>query len=227
MKSLNHLNGIIIRCRKCPRLVAHREAVAAEPPLRYRGQKYWAKPLPGFGDPAALIFIVGLAPAANGGNRTGRIFTGDRSGDWLYRTLYQVGLANQESSVSVDDGLKITKTYIAAAVRCAPPDNKPTVEEFQNCHPYLIEEWQLLQPRVIVALGSLAYNSVKKLFKQQQPELRRFRFPPFGHGTRAVLPDGSVILCSYHPSQQNTFTGKLTPQMFLNIFVEAKKAAGL
>jgi uracil-DNA glycosylase family 4 len=227
MKSLNHLNDVIIRCRKCPRLVAHREAVAKDPPLRYRGQKYWAKPLPGFGDPSARIYIVGLAPAANGGNRTGRIFTGDRSGDWLYRTLYRVGLANQESSVSIDDGLKITKTYISAAVRCAPPDNKPTVQEFENCRPYLVEDWSILKPSVIVALGSLAYNSVKKVLKGQQPDLRQFRFPAFGHGQKAKLPDGTVILCSYHPSQQNTFTGKLTPQMFQNIFIQAKQEAGL
>jgi uracil-DNA glycosylase family 4 len=227
MKSLNQLNGVITRCFKCPRLVAHREAIAKNPPLRHRGEKYWARPLPGFGDPDARIYIVGLAPAANGGNRTGRIFTGDRSGDWLYGTLHSVGLANQPNSIAANDGLQIFHTYIGAAVRCAPPDNKPTLQEFANCHPYLVNEWNLLpNATVIIALGSIAYNAVKKLLKQL-PENAKFRFPPFGHGQKVELPKNKTILCSYHPSQQNTFTGKLTEPMFRQIFVQAKFIAGL
>jgi uracil-DNA glycosylase len=211
MDSLKKLNAQITRCRLCPRLVAHRESVAANPPLRHRGEKYWAKPLPGFGDPDARI--------------SGRIFTGDRSGDWLYSTLHQVGLANQPHSVSKEDGLRIFNTYIAAAVRCAPPDNKPTLQEFQFCHPYLMREYHLLKDvKVIVALGSIAYNSVKKLLKNDEV-LDKFRFPPFGHGVKANLPDGKLVLCSYHPSQQNTFTGKLTREMFLSVFRAAKAAA--
>ena len=223
MDTLEKLNSQIIRCRKCPRLVQHREAIAANPPLRHRGEKYWAKPLPGFGDPNAKIYIVGLAPAANGGNRTGRIFTGDRSGDWLYSTLHEVGLASQPHSISKTDGLEIYHTYIAAAVRCAPPDNKPTLQEFETCHPYQIREFTLLRnARVIIALGSFAYNAVKKLLKNEIPD---FRFPAFGHGVRVDLPNGKTIFCSYHPSQQNTFTGKLTRPMFLSVFRDARKVA--
>jgi uracil-DNA glycosylase len=221
---LEKLNGEIIRCKKCPRLVKYREAIAKNPPLRYRGQRYWARPLPGFGDPNAKIYIVGLAPAANGGNRTGRIFTGDRSGDWLYGTLYTVGLANQETSVSKDDGLQVHNVYVGAAVRCAPPDNKPTIQEFENCRPYLARDFELLgQVKAIVVLGSLAYNATKKILRAGSLP-KDFRFPPFGHGRKVALPDGRTIICSYHPSQQNTFTGKLTREMFRQIFEDAKNA---
>lgn len=224
---LKKLNRQIVQCRKCPRLVKHRELIAKNPPLRFRGQTYWAKPLPGFGDPDALIYVLGLAPAANGGNRTGRIFTGDRSGDWLFSTLYAQGLANQEHSISRSDGMEIYYTYIGAAVRCAPPDNKPTQEEFRNCHRYLLREFQLMKrARVIVALGSMAYDALKKLLKEY-PSMKDFRLPSFSHGRRINLPDGHVLICSYHPSQQNTFTKRLTREMFLKIFEEAKKAAGL
>jgi len=227
MDSLKKLNAEIVRCRKCPRLVAHRESIAANPPLRHHGEEYWARPLRGFGDPHARIYIVGLAPAANGGNRTGRIFTGDRSGDWLYAALYEVGLANQPHSISKSDGLQIFHTYIAAAVRCAPPDNKPTLQEFEFCHSYLVREHALLkQIQVRIALGSIAYNSLKKLLKNNDG-YKKFRFPAFAHGLRVLLPDGSFLLCSYHPSQRNTFTGLLTREMFVRIFREAKKAAGL
>jgi uracil-DNA glycosylase family 4 len=203
-------------------LVEHREAVAASPPLRYRGQKYWAKPLPGFGDPNASIYIIGLAPAAHGGNRTGRIFTGDRSGDWLYSTLYELSLSNQAFSVSRDDGMQLNRVYVGAAVRCAPPGNKPLISEFENCRPYLFREFALLQgTRVILALGSIAYQAAKRLLRQD-PELKAFRFPPFGHGKKIRLPGGRTLLCSYHPSQQNTFTGKLTRKMFLQVFREAR-----
>src|ERR1041385_3951260 len=188
MKSLMQLNRVITRCYKCPRLVAHREAIAKNPPLRHRGEKYWARPLPGFGDPNARIYIVGLAPAANGGNRTGRIFTGDRSGDWLYSTLFEKGLASQPDSISKDDGMKLFRTYICAAVRCAPPGNKPTPQEFENCFPYLLREFQSLKDvKVIVALGSMAYNSTKKLMRSIGVD-RSFRFPQFGHGQEARVP---------------------------------------
>jgi uracil-DNA glycosylase family 4 len=227
MDSLKKLNSEIVQCRKCPRLVAHREYIAANPPLRHHGEIYWARPLPGFGDPGARIHILGLAPAANGGNRTGRIFTGDRSGDWLYAALHEVGLANQPHSVSKNDGLQIFHTYIAAAVRCAPPDNKPTLQEFEFCHSYLVREHALLkQIQVRVALGSIAYNSLKKLLKSKD-DYKKFRFPSFAHGLKMLLPDNSTLLCSYHPSQRNTFTGLLTRDMFVRIFREAKKAAGL
>jgi len=221
---LEKLNLEITRCKKCPRLVEFREAIAKNPPLRYRGQRYWARPLPGFGDPKAQIYIVGLAPAANGGNRTGRIFTGDRSGDWLYGTLYAAGLANQETSISKEDGLQIFNVYVGAAVRCAPPENKPTIQEFENCRPYLAKEFDLLQQiKAIVVLGSLAYNATKKILRSQGLP-KDFRFPPFGHGRKVTLPDGRTIICSYHPSQQNTFTKKLTREMFRRIFEDAKNA---
>jgi uracil-DNA glycosylase family 4 len=224
---LEKLNAEIIRCKKCPRLVKYRKTIGKNPPLRYRGQRYWARPLPGFGDPNASIHIVGLAPAANGGNRTGRIFTGDRSGDWLFGTLFAVGLANQETSISKEDGLQTYHAYIGAAVRCAPPDNKPTIQEFENCRPYLNRELQWLpNVKVIVVLGSLAYNAMKKILRSNSVP-RTFRFPPFGHGRKVELPDGKIIICSYHPSQQNTFTGKLTREMFRKIFEDAKKAAGV
>src|SRR5262245_10420128 len=185
--TLKALNQEIVVCRKCPRLVQHREAIAKDPPLRYRGQKYWARPLPGFGDAKAAIYIVGLAPAANGGNRTGRIFTGDRSGDWLFGTLHAAGLANQPLSVSKDDGLILHSVYVGAAVRCAPPDNKPTPQEFANCSGYLKNEYQLLKnARVIIALGSLSYNAVKKLLKESGIP-KDFRFTDFGHGKKALL----------------------------------------
>jgi uracil-DNA glycosylase family 4 len=225
--TLSELNKTIVRCFKCPRLVAYRKAIAENPPLRYRGQEYWARPLPGFGDPNARIYIVGLAPAANGGNRTGRIFTGDRSGDWLFRTLYDCELANQPTSTNRNDGLKLVDVYIGAAVRCAPPDNKPLLSEFANCHPYLVQEMQLLKRlKVIVALGSIAYNAIKKTLKLNA-ELKKFKFLPFGHGQLVNLPDGRLVLCSYHPSQQNTFTGKLTQPMFQKIFERAKALAKL
>jgi uracil-DNA glycosylase len=225
MDSLVRLNHEIVRCRKCPRLVKYREAVAKNPPLRYRGQKYWAKPLPGFGNPNARIYIVGLAPAAHGGNRTGRMFTGDRSGDFLYSALFKNGLSSHSTVRFASDELQLFHTYIGAAVRCAPPDNKPTLQEFANCHPYLVREFVLLRNcRVLVALGSIAYTAIRKLLK---PSLENFRFPKFGHGVRVELSQKRVILCSYHPSQQNTFTGKLTAEMFEEIFRKARQDAGL
>lgn len=185
----------------------------------YRDDEYWARPVPGFGDPQARLLIVGLAPAAHGGNRTGRAFTGDRSGDWLYGALYRARYANQPASHDRNDGLKLTDAYISAIVRCAPPANKPTPQERDNCLPYFLRELRLLQRvRVIVCLGKFAYDGVA-----QATGLRRR--PPFGHGVEVALPEGRHILCSYHPSQQNTFTRKLTVPMFDAIFTRSRTLA--
>ncbi|HEV8437970.1 MAG TPA: uracil-DNA glycosylase [Methylomirabilota bacterium] len=215
----------IIRCRRCPRLVSHREDVARNPPRRYSGQSYWAKPLPGFGDARARVLIVGLAPAAHGGNRTGRIFTGDRSGDWLYRALHEAGFANKPTSVRPGDGLKLRGAYITAAVRCAPPDNKPTPLEMLNCRPYLLEELRLFHGlRVVVALGKIGWDTYLRARRQAGLPLSR-PLPRFGHGAVAPMPDGLTLLGSYHPSQQNTFTGKLTEAMLREVFTEARRLA--
>jgi uracil-DNA glycosylase len=223
MVSLERLNDSIVRCRRCPRLVRWREAVAKKPPLRYQGQSYWARPLPGFGDPEARVFIVGLAPAAHGGNRTGRIFTGDRSGDWLYTTLYKFGFSSLPGSLHRDDGLKLTDCYISAAARCAPPDNKPLPAEFDRCRPYLVGELRLLsRVRVVVALGKIAFDEFLKAYAENGGVIPRPR-PRFGHGSSARL-DGLTLLGSYHPSQQNTFTGKLTRPMFESVFAAARGA---
>jgi uracil-DNA glycosylase family 4 len=222
MKSLDRLNDAIVTCRRCPRLVRWREAAAQKPPRRYLGMQYWAKPLPGFGDPNARLLIVGLAPAAHGGNRTGRIFTGDRSGDWLYGALYAAGFANQPTSDRRDDGLRLSDCYITAAVRCAPPDNKPTLIEFKRCRPYLIEELKCFgQTKVVIALGKIAFDAFLAAYQANGGQLPRPR-PKFAHGWSAKLPDGPRLICSYHPSQQNTFTGKLTRPMFQSIFAQAK-----
>ena len=228
--SLGALAREVTECTRCPRLVEWRERSAAEPPRRYRGQEYWARPLPGFGDPRARILIVGLAPAAHGGNRTGRIFTGDRSGDWLFASLHRVGLANQARSVSVDDGLRLRGAYIAAVNRCPPPQNRPTTEERDNCLPYLVRELRLLRSaRVLVALGSFAWAGTLLALSQLGGEVPRPR-PRFGHGTEAEIGTGerawSLVGC-FHPSQQNTFTGKLTEPMMDSVFGRAKKLAGL
>lgn len=221
MNSLEALNNAIVGCRRCPRLVRWREAVAKRPPLRYRGQSYWARPLPGFGDRKARLFIVGLAPAAHGGNRTGRIFTGDRSGDWLYGTLHSFGFCNLPGSLHRDDGLKLTDCYISAAVRCAPPDNKPLPQEFDRCRPYLVSELQLLKRvRVVIALGKIGFDSFLKAYAENGGTMPKPR-PQFGHGSLARL-GGVTLLGCYHPSQQNTFTGKLTREMFHDVFKRAK-----
>jgi uracil-DNA glycosylase family 4 len=208
----------IASCRLCPRLVKHREASAADPPRRYRGEEYWARPLPGFGDPRARVLIVGLAPAAHGGNRTGRMFTGDRSGDWLFRALYEAGLANQPTSVHAGDGLRLTGAFITAALRCAPPANKPLPVEMQRCQPYLLEELALLTDvRVVVALGKIGWDAYLRARRAAGLPLPR-PLPRFGHAARAAMPDGTVLLGSFHPSQQNTFTGKLTRPMLRRVF---------
>jgi len=222
MGSLAQLNEKITRCRKCPRLVRWRQEVAERPPRRYHGQNYWAKPLPGFGDPAARLLIVGLAPAAHGGNRTGRIFTGDRSGDWLYSALYAHGFANQPTSEHRSDGLKLRDCYITAAVRCAPPQNKPSLAEFERCRPYLVEELTLFRNlKVIIALGKIAFDSFLAAYRENGRAIPRPR-PRFSHGATIVLPGNLRLIGSYHPSQQNTFTGKLTREMFDRIFAQAR-----
>jgi uracil-DNA glycosylase family 4 len=210
------LSAEIVSCRLCPRLVAWRELVARERRASFADQEYWGRPVPGFGDPAARILVVGLAPAAHGANRTGRVFTGDRSGDWLFAALYRAGLANQPTSVSADDGLRLTDVYISAAVRCAPPQNKPTPEERRTCVPYLRREISLLNGvRVVVALGAFAFNVMADEFGLRPR-------PPFGHLAEAPGSNGTVLLASFHPSQQNTFTKKLTEPMFDAVFARAR-----
>ena len=214
----------IHRCRRCPRLVEWREASAADPPRRFRGEDYWAKPLEGFGDPAARVVIVGLAPAAHGGNRTGRIFTGDRSGDWLFASLHRTGFANQPESVRRGDGLKLRDAYVAAVVRCPPPANRPLPSERDNCLPYLVRELPLLKRRrVIVALGGFAWDGALRALRELGIETSRPK-PRFGHGAEVEVGDLTLLGC-YHPSQQNTFTGRLTKEMTDEIFVRAGELA--
>ena len=211
-------------CRRCPRLVEWREACAADPPKRYRDLEYWAKPLDGFGDPAARVAIVGLAPAAHGANRTGRMFTGDRSGEWLYAALYRAGYANQPDSGHRGDGLRLRDAYIGAIVRCAPPANKPTIEERDNCLPYMERELELLgRCRVVVALGSFAWDGTLRAARALGVEVPRPK-PRFGHGAEADLGRWRLVGC-FHPSQQNTFTGKLTVPMTDAVFARAKELA--
>ena len=222
---LEELERGITRCRRCPRLVEWREQVAADPPKRHRGERYWARPVPAFGDPAARIAIVGLAPAANGANRTGRMFTGDRSGDWLYAALHRAGLANQPTSVSVDDALRLSDTWITAVNRCAPPANKPTPEERDNCLPYLAEELRLLErAHVLVTLGSFAWDGALRALRANGVQTPKPK-PRFGHAAEAEVGDLTLLGC-FHPSQQNTFTGKLTEPMLDAVFARAKELAG-
>jgi uracil-DNA glycosylase len=224
-QALAAVTAEVVDCRACPRLVAWREEVAHHPRHSFRGERYWGRPLPGFGDPDARVAIVGLAPAAHGGNRTGRIFTGDRSGDWLYRSLHRAGFANQPTSVSRDDGLALTGAWVTAAVRCAPPENRPTTEERDTCAPYLVRELAALEPAVVVVLGSFAYEAVWRALRVRGVALPTPR-PRFGHGVE-VPTGGPVIVCSFHPSQQNTFTGKLTEDMLDAVFARARDLAGL
>jgi uracil-DNA glycosylase family 4 len=225
---LELLQDEIVRCRRCPRLLAHCAHTAEIKRRAYRDHEYWGKPVPAFGDPAARILILGLAPGAHGANRTGRMFTGDRSGDWLYRALYQTGFASQPTSVSRDDGQELRGVYITASARCAPPDNKPTPEETRNCRPYLERELELLGClRVVIALGGIAFDNYLDLLKARGAISSRADFV-FGHNrqfrTGAGLP---ILLSSYHPSQQNTSTGKLTEIMLPDVFRLAKELAGL
>jgi uracil-DNA glycosylase len=215
------LNRRVIECRRCPRLVAWRELVAREKRAAYRSWDYWGRPVPGFGDPAARLLILGLAPAAHGGNRTGRIFTGDRSGDWLFASLHRTGFANQPTSVSRDDGLALSDCYITAPVKCAPPENKPLPEERANCAPWLQRELALLDDlRVVVALGGYAWDTALRHLGPVRPK------PRFTHGAEAALPAGRILLGCYHVSQQNTSTGKLSREMLDSVFWRAREILG-
>jgi uracil-DNA glycosylase family 4 len=222
--SFDALEAEIVTCVRCPRLVAHRVAAGANPPRRFRGQRYAARPLTGFGDRRARLLVVGLAPAAHGGNRTGRIFTGDRSGDWLIRALYEAGFANQPISRDADDGLALTDAYITAAVRCAPPANRPTAVELARCEPFLLAELRLLaRVQVVVALGRIAWQAYLRARRRLG---RPLPAPPprFGHGAIVELGDGTLLIGSFHPSQQNTFTGRLTRPMLRRVFSRARRA---
>jgi len=220
--TLAELEARIVHCRRCPRLVEWRERVAAEKRAAFRDESYWGLPVPGFGDPDAAVYVLGLAPAAHGANRTGRIFTGDRSGDWLFAAMHRTGFANRPTAVHRDDGLRLSALWIGAAVRCAPPANRPTPQERENCLPYAREELRLLEPAVILCLGSFAWNAAMTLLAEP-PRPR----PRFGHGAEHHPSSGPVVLGSFHPSQQNTFTGKLTEAMTDEVLLRARELGGL
>jgi len=225
IRELRSLQREIAACSLCPRLVEYRQEVARRKPRRFRDWNYWARPLPGFGDPCARLLVLGLAPAAHGGNRTGRMFTGDRSGSWLISTLYRFGFANQPSSESQEDGLELRDAYITASIRCAPPRNRPLPAEIAACRSYLLRELRLLKSiRVIVALGRIAFDcalaATAEAYQLPPPNPPR---PTFGHGKCYLLPPGLALLASFHPSQQNTLTGRLTQPMFDAIFVKARQ----
>jgi uracil-DNA glycosylase family 4 len=233
---LERLQRRVIRCRKCPRLASYLQEIKKHKPRRYRDWDYWSKPLPSFGDPNSQLLIIGLAPAANGGNRTGRMFTGDRSGEWLFGALYQFGFANQPNSARRDDDFALNDCYITATIRCAPPDNRPLPGEIENCRPYFLEELDLLRNiKVFVPLGQIAFTQTLKSLK-----LRGHEIPPlsFGHGKTYAIPVGErlrtpnsslraiSLITTYHPSQQNTQTGKLTRPMFHSIFRMVRNKIG-
>ena len=224
MASLEVLNDEIVSCTRCPRLVAYREEVGRVRRRAYREEQYWSRPVPGFGDIDARLLVIGLAPGAHGANRTGRIFTGDRSGEFLYRALWEAGFANQPQSISRDDGLTLTDAYITAPVRCVPPDNKPAQDEILNCRPYLVTELALLHKvRAVVTLGGIALNAYLAVLQAAGKIRTRSAFR-FGHGAQyAPFPGGAGILASYHPSQQNTSTGRLTARMLGDVFLEARR----
>lgn len=207
----------VVDCRRCPRLVRWREQVAVEKRAAFRDEEYWARPVPGFGDPAARLVVVGLAPAAHGANRTGRMFTGDRSGDFLFAGLHRAGYANQAASTAIDDGLTLRDVWVTSPVKCSPPSNAPTTAERDRCHRILRRELALLpEARVFLALGGFGYQGLATFFGLR-------RRPAFGHGVEAPLGDGRTILCSYHVSQLNTFTGRLTPAMFDDVLARARE----
>ena len=222
--SLKKIEQQVIACARCPRLVAYRCQIAQQKRRAYRDWEYWGKPVPGFGDPKARLLVIGLAPAAHGGNRTGRVFTGDSSGDLLYETLYQTGFSNQPQSVSRDDGLRLQRAYITAAARCAPPGNKPLPEEFRNCREYLEREINLLKEvKVVVALGKIAFDAFLSILRDRGLIASRAGFH-FSHGAVYKFPPPlPTLIASYHPSRQNTQTGKLTRKMFYSIFMKAKQ----
>jgi uracil-DNA glycosylase family 4 len=217
-KSLAKLQNEITGCALCPRLVEWRERVAIEKVRRFSNEEYWGRPVPSFGDPEARLLVIGLAPAAHGGNRTGRVFTGDRSGDWLYRALHRAGFANQAQSINRNDGLKLFDCWITAVIHCAPPANKPLPEEISNCRTFLRREVELLRSvRVIIALGGLAFQTAIATFGLESSPR-----PKFGHGVECRLKGGRTLIASFHPSQQNTFTGKLTEEMLDRVMSRAK-----
>lgn len=223
---LRILNEEIVACRKCPRLVEYRERVAREKRLAYREWTYWGKPVPGFGDPKAQLLIVGLAPGAHGSNRTGRMFTGDRSGVFLYQALYDAGFANQPDASNIDDGLRLKNVYIAAAARCAPPDNKPLPSEILNCRGYLEREIDILRPRAVLALGKIGWDVFLGILKHRGSIAARGGLR-FAHGAEAELPDAGLRLFGvYHPSQQNTQTGLLTPAMYATVLQRVRRFLG-
>jgi len=213
---LSGLNEIIVICRKCPRLVEWREKVAREKRRAYQDQEYWGKPVPGFGDQKAQVFVVGLAPGAHGSNRTGRQFTGDASGDFLYPALYRAGFASQPGSIARGDALRLTDLYTAPVCRCAPPDNKPTAEEQANCRPYLKHEIEIINPVVFVALGRIAFDALLQIYSHPKGHYI------FRHNVVYQIPEGKYIVCSYHPSRQNTQTGRLTVAMFDEVWRTVK-----
>jgi uracil-DNA glycosylase len=220
---LELLNERIVSCRKCPRLVRYREQVAGTKRRAFLEWEYWGRPVPSFGNPRANLLIIGLAPAAHGANRTGRMFTGDRSGDFLYRALHRAGFANQLESVHRGDGLRLCDAYVTAAVRCAPPGNKPLPSEFRNCHEYLETELDLIRPKVVLVLGGIALNTYLKILKDRGLIATLAQFP-FHHGAAYKLPEHLPhLFCSYHPSQQNTFTGRLTDAMLLRALLRIRK----
>jgi uracil-DNA glycosylase family 4 len=214
---LKVLDDEIVACRECPRLVEYREKVAREKRRAFREWTYWGKPVPGFGDPDAQLLILGLAPAAHGANRTGRVFTGDRSGDFLYAALYKADFANQPTSLRRDDGLRVKNAYIAATIRCAPPANKPLPSEIINCRSYLVRELEILQPRAVLALGKIAWDAYLEILKRRGLIASRAAFH-FAHGAETELPGrGPRLFGVYHPSQQNTQTGRVTPAMYSQV----------
>ena len=214
--SLNELNKEIISCRKCARLVEWREEVARTKRKAYLDWEYWGKPVPGFGDPNARVLVVGLAPGAHGSNRTGRQFTGDASGDFLFPALFRAGFASQPESVSRDDDLKLTDMYLTASGRCAPPQNKPKTEELNTCQPYLEREIDILMPRVIICLGQIAFGRILRIYSEPKKDKK------FAHAAVFRLDAGPWLVCSYHPSQQNTLTGRLTVEMFDEMWMKVK-----
>ncbi len=214
---LDDVTRAVVDCRACPRLVAWREQVARDKRAAYADQEYWGRPVPGFGDPSARIVVVGLAPAAHGANRTGRMFTGDRSGDWLFASLYRTGFANQPHSVAADDGLELDGIWVTAPVKCAPPQNRPTTAERDTCAPYLTTELELLDWQVVVALGGFGFTAALRFTGWEGSK------PRFGHGVEVAVPGGRTLLGSYHVSQQNTFTGRLTEPMLDGVFLRARE----
>jgi len=217
---LEALIADVVGCRRCPRLVEWREQVGVERRAAFRDETYWARPVPGFGDPAARTVVLGLAPAAHGANRTGRVFTGDRSGEWLFRAMFRAGLANQATSTHAGDGLRLDDAWVTAPVKCAPPDNRPQPGERDACAPFLDRELDALRPAVVVCLGAFGYAAACRHYGVRPR-------PRFGHGVEVEVPGGPVLLCSFHPSQQNTFTGRLTEPMLDAVFERAVVLAGV